>query len=157
VEGHITDPGNTKMEAVQKTEKNGGVFWGSPGPRRGCSAIDGWNFFISTSRTGLIPEPDESTSCCETQCVFILLYVRMSVSFLNDVCIFIFLINGAWLPHLLSSIFCSPWQHLVQSTIYGSPLWMAFTLFRFLMFCVLYSPTFDYISRCLGRCNDFAD
>jgi hypothetical protein len=26
VEGHITDPGNTKMEAVQKTEKNGGVF-----------------------------------------------------------------------------------------------------------------------------------
>jgi len=25
----------------QKTEKNGGVFWRRPGPRRGCSAIAG--------------------------------------------------------------------------------------------------------------------
>jgi hypothetical protein len=26
----------------QKTEQNGGVFRGRPGPRRGCSAIDRW-------------------------------------------------------------------------------------------------------------------
>jgi hypothetical protein len=24
----------------QKTEKNGGIFWGRPGPRRGCSAMN---------------------------------------------------------------------------------------------------------------------
>ena len=25
----------------QKTEKSGGIFWGRPGPRRGCSAMNG--------------------------------------------------------------------------------------------------------------------
>jgi hypothetical protein len=26
----------------QKTERNGGVLWGWPGPRRGCTSRDGW-------------------------------------------------------------------------------------------------------------------
>jgi len=41
-EGHITDPRNTRMEKTsRRPEKNGGVLLGRPGPRRGCSAIDG--------------------------------------------------------------------------------------------------------------------
>jgi hypothetical protein len=43
----------------------------------------------------------ESTSYCETQCVFILLYVCMSLAFLHVIWIPIFLLNGLWLPHLV--------------------------------------------------------
>jgi hypothetical protein len=46
-EGHITGPRNKRMKVDgQKIEKNGGVFWGSPGPRRGCWAIEGMEFVL---------------------------------------------------------------------------------------------------------------
>jgi hypothetical protein len=40
-EGHFTDPSNKRVEeTTHKTENNGDVFRGRPGPRRGCIAID---------------------------------------------------------------------------------------------------------------------
>jgi hypothetical protein len=42
LEGHIVRPRKKRMERdEQKTEKNGGVLWGRPRLRRGCSAIGG--------------------------------------------------------------------------------------------------------------------
>jgi hypothetical protein len=32
----------------QKTDKNGGVVWWRPGPRRGCSTIDGVDGWMDT-------------------------------------------------------------------------------------------------------------
>jgi len=40
-EGHHRSR-NTRMEETSRRQKNGGVFWGRPGPRGGCSAVDGW-------------------------------------------------------------------------------------------------------------------
>jgi len=39
--GHITDLRNMRREDMSEDKKKGGVFSGRPGPRRGCSAIDG--------------------------------------------------------------------------------------------------------------------
>ena len=64
--------------------------------------MDGWKiFFRVTSLAGSNPDLDESTLYCETQCVFIPLYVRLSLAFLHVICILIFLIKGVWLPHLV--------------------------------------------------------
>jgi len=78
------------------------------------------NFVRVTSLTGSNPDPDESTSYCETQCVFIPLYVRLSLAFLHAICILIFLINGVWLPHLVVYI-------LVTLTTFGAEhnLWIS--------------------------------
>ena len=41
-EGHITDPKNTGMEETSRRQrKTETPSEGRPGPRRGCSAIDG--------------------------------------------------------------------------------------------------------------------
>ena len=40
-ERHITDPRNTRLEEKSRRQKNGGVFWGGPGPRRSCNTMDG--------------------------------------------------------------------------------------------------------------------
>jgi hypothetical protein len=34
----------------QKTEKNGGVFSGIPGPRRACSTVDWWIFCVNNKK-----------------------------------------------------------------------------------------------------------
>jgi hypothetical protein len=39
-EEHVRDHRNTRRG--KRAEKNEGVFWGKPGPRRGCSVMDGW-------------------------------------------------------------------------------------------------------------------
>jgi hypothetical protein len=46
-EGNIRGSSNKRIEVDgQKTGKNGGVFWGKPGPRRGCCAIEGMEFVL---------------------------------------------------------------------------------------------------------------
>jgi len=78
------------------------------------------NFIRVTSLAGSNSDLDESTSYCETQCVFIPLYVRLSLAFLHVICILIFLINGVWLPHLVVYI-------LVTLTTFGAGnnLWIS--------------------------------
>jgi hypothetical protein len=39
--GHIAGPRNKEDRDGHKTEKNGGIMWGRPGPWRGCSTIHG--------------------------------------------------------------------------------------------------------------------
>ena len=46
-ERNITDPRSKRTEIDgEKTEKNGGLFWGSPGLRRDCCAIEGMEFVL---------------------------------------------------------------------------------------------------------------